>query len=161
LLHYSREAKLEDQEVSLAAMATDAAELLTHHLERSGMQLVMELGPCAPVRGNENELHQVFSNLVLNSRDALLQGDYPKEIRVRLWQEGNEARLAVMDRGPGIPDEVLPHIFEPFFTTRPMGGEGAGLGLSVSQQIVSKHQGRLAVSTRPGETVFTLILPTI
>jgi signal transduction histidine kinase len=158
LLHYSREATLEDQTVDLSKVIQDAAELLAYHLERSSVSLRLDVSPCGSVRGNENELHQVLSNLVLNSRDALERGDYPKEIGIRLWQEGDRAKLSVSDQGPGISPEIQPRIFEPFFTTRAMG-DGTGLGLSVSQQIVEKHRGRLEVVSRPGETVFTMTLP--
>lgn len=158
LLHYSREATLEDQSVNLEKVVQDAVELLAYHLDRSGVTLDLQLSPCAAVKGNENELHQVLSNLVLNSRDALLSGDFPKTVIIRLWQEGERARLSVTDHGPGIPTAVLPRIFEPFFTTRAVG-DGTGLGLSVSQQIVEKHRGTLEVASRPGETAFTMTLP--
>jgi signal transduction histidine kinase len=159
LLHYSREATIEDQDVSLETVVHDVAEMLSYHLERSQVVLKLDLLPCQPVRGNANELHQVLSNLVMNSLDALGRGDYLKEITVLLRQEGIAAKVCVSDHGPGISPEILPRIFEPFFTTRPMGGEGAGLGLSVCQQIIEKHQGRLEVASLAGPTVFSITLP--
>jgi two-component system NtrC family sensor kinase len=65
----------------------------------------------------------------------------------------------VEDDGPGIPAELLDRIFDPFFTTKP-AGEGCGLGLAISYQIVRKHGGDLAVRSRPGHgTCFTVRLP--
>jgi CheY-like chemotaxis protein len=75
-----------------------------------------------------------------------------------LVEEGRWVRAQVIDDGPGIAPEALPRVFEPFFTTKTVG-TGTGLGLSVSYGIVQEHRGRLAVESRPGETVFTLELP--
>lgn len=158
LLHYSREATLEAQTVDLAAVVHDAEELLTHHLQKAGVHLLKDLGPVATVQGNENELHQVLSNLILNACEAISSGDYPREIKISLGAKDGMVQLSVSDEGPGIAPEVLPRIFEPFFTTRAMG-DGTGLGLSVSQQIVEKHSGKLEVNSQPGHTVFTLTLP--
>lgn len=159
LLHYSREAAIEDQDVSLETVIHDVAEMLAYHLEQSHVTLKLDVLPCQPVQGNANEIHQVLSNLVMNSLDALERGDYAKQITIRLRQDGEAAKIWVSDQGPGIPPEILPRIFEPFFTTRPMGGEGAGLGLSVCQQIVEKHRGRLEVASLSGPTVFLVTLP--
>jgi two-component system sensor histidine kinase HupT/HoxJ len=65
----------------------------------------------------------------------------------------------VLDRGPGIPEEMLPSLFDPFFTTRPPG-QGTGLGLSLSYDLAVRHGGRLEAGNRPGGgAVFTLWLP--
>jgi two-component system NtrC family sensor kinase len=66
----------------------------------------------------------------------------------------------VADNGGGIPQKALDKIFQPFFTTKPTG-EGTGLGLSMSYEIVTKgHQGELRVETKEGEgSVFTIVLP--
>jgi signal transduction histidine kinase len=58
-----------------------------------------------------------------------------------------------------MPDDVLPRIFEPFYTTKAQG-EGSGLGLSISREIIERHKGTLTVESRPGLTVFTVKLPT-
>jgi signal transduction histidine kinase len=72
---------------------------------------------------------------------------------------GRGVRIAVKDNGPGIPEKVLDKIFQPFFTTKPTG-QGTGLGLSLSYDIVKAHGGELKVETKVGEgTEFIIILP--
>ena len=73
---------------------------------------------------------------------------------------GDSVEIAIRDNGTGIPEEVKAKMFNPFFTTKP-AGEGTGLGLSLSHDIVVKqHGGTLEVSTEPGTyTQFTIVLP--
>ena len=67
--------------------------------------------------------------------------------------------MEIKDTGPGIPQEAQSKIFDPFLTTKPPG-DGAGLGLYISHNIiVQKHKGKLTVDSRPGETCFTVMLP--
>lgn len=66
--------------------------------------------------------------------------------------------ITITDDGPGIPEDIQGRIFEAFFTTKP-AGEGSGLGLNVVKKIIEKHQGQIAVTSRPGCTSFTVTLP--
>jgi signal transduction histidine kinase len=111
---------------------------------------------CPEVDAVETDLVQIALNLLVNAIQA--GGAGPRiELEVRP-QEGGAA-LRVLDRGPGIPEEVLPSLFDPFFTTRPPG-QGTGLGLSLSYDLAVRHGGRLEAGNRPGGgAVFTLWLP--
>jgi signal transduction histidine kinase len=96
-----------------------------------------------------SELRQVFSNLVLNSIEAISEPG--SSIFIRVKQSLNKhshagIRVTVADNGRGIPTENMSHIFEPFFTTK--DSKGTGLGLWVSQGIVQKHQGSLRLRSR-------------
>jgi signal transduction histidine kinase len=72
---------------------------------------------------------------------------------------GNNVLISVKDNGPGIPQKLLDKIFQPFFTTKPTG-QGTGLGLSLSYDIVKAHGGELKVETKEGEgSTFKIILP--
>ena len=115
-----------------------------------------DFGPVPAVYAAPQELQQVFLNLVVNAAQAIDDGG---RIRISTRGEGDAAIVRVADDGPGIPEEVIERIFDPFFTTKPVG-QGCGLGLAISYQIVRKHDGDLLVESRPGQgTCFEVRLP--
>ena len=103
------------------------------------------------------ELNQVWTNIIDNAIDAM-QGE--GELRLRTYKDGEEAVVEIGDNGPGIPEKVLPRLFEPFYTTKEPG-QGTGLGLYVSYNIVQKHRGKIEVTSSPGDTRFTVRLPLV
>ncbi len=106
----------------------------------------------------EDQLRQVFVNLLLNASDALAGSGPGGRLTITTALETGMALVSFADNGPGIRPEDLGRIFEPFFTTKP-AVEGTGLGLPVSYGIVRAHGGTIEVRSRPGETVFTVALP--
>jgi len=110
-----------------------------------------------PIEAYGSELNQVWTNLIANAAEALGgQG----EIWVRTGVDGARVFVEICDNGPGMPAEVRDRIFEPFFTTKPPG-QGTGLGLHISYNIVTvRHQGQMTVVSRPGDTCFRVQLPT-
>ena len=78
-------------------------------------------------------------------------------IEVEAIQASGEVRLAVADHGAGIPADELQRVFEPFFTSN--DAQGAGLGLAIAKELAAHMDGRLAVTSEPGRTTFTLALP--
>ncbi len=89
---------------------------------------------------------QVLTNILNNAYDAM-QGK--GAIRISVRRQGIRAELEIIDYGPGIPSEALPHIFEPFFTTKPEG-QGTGLGLAICHGIIQSHHGSIAARNVPG-----------
>jgi len=115
----------------------------------------------------ERELGQVFVNTLENSFYALLKkskeqgGDFSPILKLSTSIDSGKAIIKIRDNGIGIPKDVLVDIFEAFKTTKP-AGEGTGLGLSVSQDIIKKHEGEISVDSIEGEfTEFTITLPII
>jgi signal transduction histidine kinase/predicted CoA-binding protein len=102
-----------------------------------------------------SELNQVWTNLIDNAIDAM---DGKGELLLRTQGRGEWVQVDVTDNGPGIPPEIQPKLFSPFFTTKPVG-KGAGLGLNISYNIVTKHGGDIRVSSQPGKTTFQVSLP--
>jgi ligand-binding sensor domain-containing protein/signal transduction histidine kinase len=112
------------------------------------------------------EIGRVFLNLFTNSFYSVMQKkkelgeNYSPVVSASTQKEGDTVKIIVRDNGNGIPQKVIDKIFQPFFTTKPTG-EGTGLGLSMSYDIITKgHGGELTVETKEGEFAqFTIILP--
>ena len=92
------------------------------------------------VSGSDGELQQVFTNLLINSIDALAQRG--GTVALALARENGRVRVIVEDDGPGIPASLAEKIFQPFFSTK-LGQGGTGLGLSISYALVERHGGTL------------------
>ncbi|RIV34364.1 histidine kinase [Micromonospora radicis] len=134
------------------------ATLVMLRAKAAGVQVVREYDRSLPaIPAYAAELNQVWSNLIDNALGAM--GGEGGVLTVRTGRLEDRLFVEIDDTGPGIPDEIRPRIFEPFFTTKPVG-EGTGLGLDISYRIVvNKHHGDVRVTSRPGETVFRVLLP--
>ena len=112
------------------------------------------------VRGNPDQLVQVFMALLLNAMDAM-HGAGTIQIRSADAPSGSEAVVEVTDHGHGIPGPEIAKIFEPFYTTK-SPGRGTGLGLSICYGIVAEHGGRIEVDSVVGKgSTFRVIFPTV
>lgn len=127
--------------VDLAQVAREVAELVRHDAATAGVDVRAESrGGAAQTTGSPDELRQVVLNLVLNALQATPRGG---SITVR----ADGSCVAVEDTGAGMDAATLARVREPFFTTKP---GRMGLGLSIAQEIVAAHGGRLAIDSRPG-----------
>ena len=107
------------------------------------------------VSGNRTELHEVVTNLIFNAVDAMPEGGIIKFVTRR---ERDRIILEISDSGLGMEADVLRQCLNPFYTTK--GEAGSGLGLATVQGIITRHQGRIDIHSRPGKgTVFILHLP--
>jgi len=123
----------------------------------AGIRVVREYDRSTPpVPAYAAELNQVWTNLIDNAVGAMgTEGT----LTVHTGHEDDCVMVDIVDTGSGIPEDVRPRIFEPFFTTKPVG-EGTGLGLDISYRIVvMKHHGDIRVDSRPGHTMFRVVLP--
>jgi two-component system cell cycle sensor histidine kinase/response regulator CckA len=122
----------------------------------------LEPGPSATVLADDKRLVQIFVNLVLNAADALpAEGVERNRITLRSRLEGPMVAIDVADNGPGIPADLRDRVFEPFFTTKPVG-EGTGLGLFVTRNLVEALGGTIAIGDAAGGGAqFTIRLPTV
>ncbi len=121
-----------------------------------------ELDDIPDVPCNAGQINQVLLNILVNAAQALGSQERPDlgNILVRTCCEEDFVVCMISDDGPGIEPENLTKIFDPFFTTKPTG-QGTGLGLNVSYDIiVNKHGGELSVDSEPGQgTTFTIKIP--
>jgi two-component system sensor histidine kinase PilS (NtrC family) len=164
-LDFSRVRVTESVPVDLHQVAGDAIRLVREHPE-CGDDVVISLeGTVTPMEGDEDLLHRVVSNLVLNAVQASGKGAQisvrtgrpaPQELPAGAGIE-NPVSLVVTDNGPGVPESVRPRLFEPFVTGR-VGG--TGLGLAIVQRAVEAHRGLVLVDTQVGRgTTFTVYFP--
>ncbi len=160
MLYYARDARYGERSVNLTRVVEDTVALTRHQFSMDQIELVTELAEVPTVNCNENELQQVVQNLLINARDAVKQGEaQERRIEITTTSDDKSVQLTVSDNGPGIKAEDQDRVFEPFFTTKPVG-QGTGLGLSVSRQIVENFGGRLWLeSTSERGTTFKLSLP--
>lgn len=144
--------------VDLAAVAEAAVAIARAAATAEELELVGDLSP-APAKGDAGRLGQVAVNLVVN---ALRYTPAGGTITVRTATEDTHAVLQVLDTGPGIAEEDLPHLFERFYRGRtPERTSGSGIGLAVASELVAAHRGTIEAGNRPeGGAVFTVRLPT-
>ncbi|HYE65173.1 MAG TPA: ATP-binding protein [Pyrinomonadaceae bacterium] len=160
LLNFSRTGNAtEFNELDVHRVLDDTMQLLEPQLRRSQIEIVREYDADLPkAYGNAGKLQQVFTNLILNARDAIPEGG---RITLRTTLTEDEGiMIEVADTGIGIAPENIAKIYDPFYTTKGIG-RGTGLGLAVSYGIVQEHSGRITVESIPGRgTTFRITLPT-
>ncbi|HST94686.1 MAG TPA: PAS domain S-box protein, partial [Microvirga sp.] len=173
-LALARQKSREVKPVDVRTVLDGSIEILANGLRSAGIEVVRaDASGLPPVMADEDELHQVFMNLIVNAQQAIEMARTPHSPSdppaSRLWlttlveggdtQGGGAVRIEVADNGPGVPAALRPQIFDPFFTTKPIGS-GTGLGLSVCHGIVSSHGGTITVAERPGGgALFSVTLP--
>jgi len=162
LLTFSRMEKNEAEDYSSEAIQEiidRVLKLLAYRIEKENVQISMNIDPEIPnIPVNLSNIQQVFLNLIVNALDALKESPR-KELEISIRPYGEVIEINIKDTGCGIKPEDFPNIFDPFFTTKPPG-LGTGLGLSVCQGIISKHDGEITCRSSPDNgTEFTVTLP--
>jgi len=171
MLLHSREGSGEHRPVDINAIVEESLNLAYHgaRAEKSGFNITLQrdLDPQAGMIDlYPQEITRVFLNLISNGfyaatkRKEAGEGGFEPTLSATTKSLGNKVEIRIRDNGTGIPLEVKEKMFNPFFTTKP-AGEGTGLGLSMSHDIVVKqHGGKIDVATEPGSfTEFIITLP--
>ena len=131
----------------MAQVLNDTLQLLEPQLRRSQIEIVRDYEKDAPlVYGNGGKLQQVFTNLILNARDAIPDGGRIT-LSTKSIDDGSLV-VEVSDTGIGIAAENVAKIYDPFYTTKGVG-RGTGLGLAVSYGIVQEHAGHITLRACP------------
>ena len=173
MLQHSRSSSGEKEPTDLNALADEYLRLAYHGLRAKDKSFNATLEThfdetIGKVNLVSQDIGRVILNLITNAFYVVQKKkeqhpeDYEPTVTVTTRKEGNNVQIAVKDNGDGIPGAIKEKIFQPFFTTKPTG-QGTGLGLSMSYDIVTKgHGGELKVSTKEGEgTSFTIVLPLV
>lgn len=161
LKEYSQKSEIEYLEpVNINEMLGSCINLLSKNIQKYTQNFHIEYPPNLPlVLGNFQRFEQVVINLIQNACHALRQRNEKISITTRHDPLEQTVTISIQDEGIGIPPQNLPRIFDPFFTTKRESG-GTGLGLSVSNSIIHKYGGSLAITSKPGQgTTARIILP--
>jgi len=174
LLDYAGDREFKPAAVPLAELVEETLRFLKSK-RPPGVEVRVDIPPQLVVRGDRPRLQQVLLNLVINAFDAMGGSgilsvsaraatagarDDPLPASLGQCRPGSPVvDLILADTGPGIPADLLPRVFDPFFTTKPVG-QGSGLGLFISHEIVEEHGGCIGAANRPGGGAeFRLRLP--
>jgi two-component system, NtrC family, sensor kinase len=176
MLQHSRISSGEKELTDVNALADEYMRLAYHGLRAKDKEFNAALvtdfdASIGQVRLMPQDIGRVFLNLFTNAFYAVSEkkkqltlenpdNNYKPEVKISTKKFDNRLFISVLDNGTGMPESVKAKIFQPFFTTKPTG-QGTGLGLSMSYDIIANaHGGSLDVTTIPGEkTEFRIILP--
>ncbi len=147
----AREFSLRPEMVDMSGHLTGVAEAFRGKAEDAGVELETEITGVLEVLIDPDRIAQVVGNLIENALRYTPEGG---KVRLGLREQDGYVRISVIDNGPGIEEEDIPHVFERLYVTqryRPVRPEGSGLGLSIVKELVDAMAGTTDVSSKPGE----------
>ena len=159
LLSFARQVPPERSLLDINTVVTNAVQLRTLDLRSGSVRIELQLESVLPgVRGDGNQLMQVFFNIISNAVDAM-DAAHGGVLTIKTLRDRSYVVVLFLDTGPGLKD---PHrVFDPFYTTKPVG-KGTGLGLSICFGIVQEHAGRiLCYNRQEGGAAFRVELPAV
>jgi len=157
LLGIVRKSDFTISEIKLNELLKDTIELVQTEAQNKGVEVLLKTNTSnSSIWSDPYQLRQVIINLLNNAIHASKKGE---TITIALSQSSDGSEIEIQDQGAGIPDEHLAKIFEPFFSTKEPG-EGTGLGLYVTRNIIEKLEGMIDVKSSLGKgTAFRIVLP--
>lgn len=160
LLSLSRQTQTYTEPVSMNNVIDDALRVLNNRYKSLDVTIIRNYEELLPdIEGNFANLGQVCINIIKNALQALPVKGGTIELTTHFVEKNNSVHIACRDNGAGIEDRYQSKIFEPFFTTKGVG-EGTGLGLYISHEIVRRHGGAITAGSERGKgTVVTITLP--
>ena len=178
LLVFARQSGFKRTSVDLTSLISDAMMLVSPRANKDQIEVVLSLEDIPSVIGDEQQLKQVFLNIVLNALEASSPGgcitistrfverSAGDPVAIKQFISSGSAdisgyvEVSVSDEGPGIRPEDMDRIFNPFFTTKP---DGVGLGLAISYSIIESHGGQILATNNPSGKgcTFTVRLPVV
>lgn len=157
LKSFSRISDNEETEYNINDCLETTLKIVWNELKYKA-EIQKEYGRLSLVKCLPQQLNQVFMNILVNASHSMEEKGI---IRIKTEMRDGKVHVRISDTGCGIPQKNLGKIFEPFFTTKE-SGKGTGLGMSISLDIIKKHNGEIRVESKEGKgTTFTVILPVI
>jgi signal transduction histidine kinase len=156
LLDFSRPGKDDVSPLDLSATLKETIALVNRQFLRKKITIELRLPENLPrIQGSEDQLKQVFLNLLINSKDSMPEGG---DITISAQDTDEAVQIEFSDTGCGIAQENMPRIFDPFFSTKP-GGKGTGLGLWICYGIMERHGGAVQAVRKEKGISFVLTFP--
>lgn len=166
VLSFARSSTITVSEQRIEQILEDALELIHSKLKYKKVEVVKHYGKPPVVKGDKDQLSQVFVNVLLNAVEAVPDegGRIKITCSTSLLESPRQRRrrtphltVEIADNGPGIPEKIKGRLFDPFFTTKP---QGTGLGLAITYKIVEVHDGFINVLSTEGQgAAFQVHLP--
>jgi two-component system NtrC family sensor kinase len=158
LKHFSRADSNQWEEASINDGIESTLKVVSHELKYIA-SIEKIFGDLPMIQCMPMQINQVFMNLLINAGQAMDRNKNDGKIIIKTEWVGDNIVISITDNGRGISEQHLLKIFDPFFTTKPVG-QGTGLGLSLSYNIIKKHHGDIVVhSSSDSGTIFTITLP--
>jgi len=159
LLKFASKGKGEEAPVNITSLIREILEIIKPLCIKSSTSIEIKLNEDLYVLGDSDMLELVFSDMCINSIDAMPEGGKLTIEASRGKKNGSFSKISFADTGTGIPKEILPMVFEPFFSTKP-SGKGTGLGLAVAKRIIQDHGGNINIESVEGKgTKVNIVLP--
>jgi two-component system, NtrC family, sensor kinase len=165
LLTFSRKSHHEFETVCACDIIRKTVKLAEYRIKKKNIKIHIDQSECPfKLYVAPNRMEQVFLNIIINAIDSILEKieadpSMTGMIEVKVAEKENWSEILFADNGMGMEEYMIAKIFDPFFTTKKVG-DGTGLGLSVSYQIVKDHGGEIQVQSIPGKgSKFVVVLP--
>ncbi len=154
LRSFSRKSKREDwKKISLSTPINNAIEMLQSNITLQNISINLSFNDALhSIWGDDQQLESVFQNLITNSQDSFkdITDNRNKVISIETNFVDGKVQVIYQDNANGIPLEIKARVFDPFFTTKKQG-EGTGLGMSISKNILAQHKATIVLESDPGE----------
>jgi len=152
-LNFARIKSYEFKKIDIINLLNDISKLLESMIKNNNITLIKEFNSQHRyIKGDINKIKSVFTNIILNSVEAIKKSGY---IKIKVEDDEDFILIYIEDNGSGINNKDLDKIFDPFFTTKK---SGSGIGLSISKEIIEKHDGKIDAEVE-NNTIFKIKLP--
>lgn len=161
--NFSKKNILSMKHIDLNKVILDAIDLIQLQLKKKNIDLIFILDETIPkIHGDKISLEQLIVNIILNSKDAILEKDMSDKetgtISINTFADANAVTIIIHDNGSGISEDIMQKIWSPFFTTKKRD-RGTGIGLSICNKILKDHNASVDIKSGIDGTQFTFRFP--
>jgi C4-dicarboxylate-specific signal transduction histidine kinase len=162
--NFSKKGTLSMKMIDLNKIILEAIDLINLQLKKNSIDLIFVLDDTITrIMGDKISLEQLIVNIILNSKDAILEKDYEGTgdngtIRISTFEKDGMVNMIILDNGSGISDDIMNKIWSPFFTTKKRV-HGTGIGLSICSKILKDHSATVDVKSDSNGTQFSIHFP--